>query len=50
MLYYRQLNLQDQVIPFGLMLFLTGSMSHADQAKLQTGNYNINLVPTLLVV
>jgi acyl dehydratase len=36
----RQLNLQDQVIPFGLMLFLAGSMSHADQAKLQTGYTN----------
>jgi hypothetical protein len=36
----RSLNLQDQVIPFGLMLFLAGSMSHADQAKLQTGFSN----------
>jgi hypothetical protein len=33
----RALGLQDQVIPFGLMLFLAGSMSHADRAKLQTG-------------
>lgn len=36
----RSLNIQDQVIPFGLMLFLAGSMSHADQAKLQTGFKN----------
>lgn len=36
----RNLNLQDQVIPFGLMLFLAGSMSHADHAKLQTGFSN----------
>lgn len=33
----RSLALQDQVIPFGLMLFLAGSMSHADHAKLQVG-------------
>jgi hypothetical protein len=35
--YARNLGLQDQVIPFSLMLFLAGSMSHADHAKLQTG-------------
>lgn len=33
----RTLNLQDQVLPFSLMLFLAGSMSHADHAKLQIG-------------
>jgi len=33
----RQLGLQEQVVPFGLILFLAGSMSHADQAKIQTG-------------
>lgn len=33
----RTLGLQDQVIPFSLMLFLAGSMSHADHAKLQIG-------------
>lgn len=33
----REVGLQDQVIPFGLMLFLAGSMSHADHAKTQTG-------------
>ena len=35
--YARNLGLQDQVIPFSLMLFLAGSMSHADHAKLQIG-------------
>lgn len=34
------LGLQDQVLPFNLMLFLSGSMSHADRAKLQTGFHN----------
>lgn len=33
----RSLGLQDQTIPFSLMLFLAGSMSHADHAKIQTG-------------
>eukprot|EP01040_Poterioochromonas_malhamensis_P014875 gene14875-16553_t len=33
----RSLGLQDQVVPFSLMLFLAGSMSHADHAKLQVG-------------
>ncbi|RYG68968.1 hypothetical protein EON64_03905 [archaeon] len=33
----RTLGLQDQVVPFSLMLFLAGSMSHADHAKLQVG-------------
>jgi hypothetical protein len=33
----RHLGLQDQVIPFSLMLFLAGSMSHADHAKIQLG-------------
>jgi len=33
----RALGLQDQVVPFSLMLFLAGSMSHADHAKLQVG-------------
>lgn len=36
----RSLGLQDQVLPFHLMLFLAGSMSHADQAKLQVGFSN----------
>jgi len=36
----RELGLQDQVLPFGLMTFLTASMSHADQAKLQAGFKN----------
>lgn len=35
--YARNLGFQDQVIPFSLMLFLAGSMSHADHAKLQIG-------------
>jgi hypothetical protein len=30
-----QLGFQDQVLPFSLMLFLTGSMSHADAATVQ---------------
>jgi len=33
----RALGLQDQTLPFGLMLFLAGSMSHADRAKVQVG-------------
>ena len=33
----RSMGLQDQTIPFSLMLFLAGSMSHADGAKIQTG-------------
>mmetsp|Transcript_13058 Transcript_13058/g.26662 ORF Transcript_13058/g.26662 Transcript_13058/m.26662 type:complete len:411 (+) Transcript_13058:5-1237(+) len=36
----RKLGLQDQVLPFSLMLFLTGSMSHADAAKVQVGFHN----------
>jgi hypothetical protein len=36
----RALGLQDQVVPFSLMLFLAGSMSHADHAKLQVGFSN----------
>lgn len=36
----RSLGLPEQVLPFNLMLFLTGSMSHADQAKLQIGFTN----------
>jgi len=36
----RELGFQDQVIPFGLMLFLAGSMSHADHAKVQVGFSN----------
>jgi hypothetical protein len=35
--YARNLGFQDQVIPFSLMLFFAGSMSHADHSKLQTG-------------
>lgn len=31
----RSLGLQDQIVPFSLMLFLAGSMSHADHAKAQ---------------
>ena len=33
----RSLGLQDQTIPFSLMLFMAASMSHADHAKIQTG-------------
>lgn len=33
----RSLGLQDEVLPFNLMLFLCGAMSHADKAKFQTG-------------
>jgi hypothetical protein len=33
----RSLGLQDQVVPFSLMLFLAEAMSHADQAKIQVG-------------
>ena len=33
----RNLGLQDQPLPFSLMLFLAASMSHADEAKIQTG-------------
>lgn len=33
----RSLGLQDQVVPFAFMLFLAGSMSHADHAKVQIG-------------
>lgn len=33
----RHLGLQDQVIPFSLMLFFAASMSHADHAKVQLG-------------
>lgn len=33
----RDLGFQDQIVPFNLMLFLAGSMSHADHAKLQVG-------------
>lgn len=36
----RSLGLPDQVLPFNLMLFLAGSMSHADQARLQIGFRN----------
>lgn len=36
----RHLGLQDQIVPFSLMLFLAGSMSHADHAKAQTGYRN----------
>lgn len=35
----RNLGLQDQIVPFSLMLFLAGSMSHADHAKVQVRNY-----------
>ena len=33
----RSLGLQDQSLPFSLMLFMAESMSHADHAKIQTG-------------
>jgi citrate lyase subunit beta/citryl-CoA lyase len=36
----RSLGLQDQAVPFSLMLFLAASMSHADHAKIQTGFSN----------
>lgn len=32
---HKQLGFQDQVLPFSLMCFLAGSMSHADQAVVQ---------------
>ena len=35
-----QLGFQDQVLPFSLMLFLTGSMSHADSAVVQVAFKN----------
>eukprot|EP00551_Chaetoceros_affinis_P010699 CAMPEP_0203675752 /NCGR_PEP_ID=MMETSP0090-20130426/21984_1 /ASSEMBLY_ACC=CAM_ASM_001088 /TAXON_ID=426623 /ORGANISM="Chaetoceros affinis, Strain CCMP159" /LENGTH=375 /DNA_ID=CAMNT_0050542065 /DNA_START=22 /DNA_END=1146 /DNA_ORIENTATION=+ len=37
----RKLNLQDRVMPFGLVLFLTTSMTHADAAKVQVGFGNV---------
>lgn len=37
----RQLGLQDQVVPFSMMLFLSGSMSHAyDHAKIEVSYKN----------
>ena len=36
----RSLGLQSEIIPFGLMLFLASSMSHADYAKLENGYAN----------
>lgn len=33
----RRLGLQDKVLPFSLVLFLTSSMTHADAAKVQVG-------------
>lgn len=33
----RSLGLQDRVMPFSLVLFLTGAMSHEDAAKVQVG-------------
>jgi len=36
----RKLGFQDQVMPFSLMLFLCGSMSHADNATVQVGFKN----------
>lgn len=33
----RQMGLQDKVLPFPLVLFLTSSMTHADAAKVQVG-------------
>lgn len=36
----RSLGMQDQILPFNLMLYLTGSMSHANHAKLQLGFRN----------
>jgi hypothetical protein len=36
----RELGMQDQVVPFSLMLFMTGAMSHADHAKVQVGYSN----------
>jgi len=38
--YARKLGLQDSVLPFSMMLFLCGSMSHADSAKVQVGFEN----------
>ena len=36
----RSLGFQSEVLPFGLMLFLASSMSHADYAKLENGYAN----------
>ena len=33
----RRLGLQDRILPFSLVLFLTSSMTHADAAKVQVG-------------
>mmetsp|Transcript_63683 Transcript_63683/g.94547 ORF Transcript_63683/g.94547 Transcript_63683/m.94547 type:complete len:259 (+) Transcript_63683:198-974(+) len=35
--YARYIGLQDRVLPFSLVLFLTSSMTHADAAKVQVG-------------
>ncbi len=38
----RKLGFQDQVLPYGLMVFLCAAMSHADQAKVQVGFQEAN--------
>jgi len=38
----RKIGLQDQVLPFPLVLFLTSSMTHADAAKVQVGFGNVH--------
>eukprot|EP00550_Attheya_septentrionalis_P005778 CAMPEP_0198284148 /NCGR_PEP_ID=MMETSP1449-20131203/3646_1 /TAXON_ID=420275 /ORGANISM="Attheya septentrionalis, Strain CCMP2084" /LENGTH=437 /DNA_ID=CAMNT_0043981085 /DNA_START=106 /DNA_END=1419 /DNA_ORIENTATION=+ len=37
----RSIGLQDRVLPFPLVLFLTSSMTHADAAKVQVGFENV---------
>ena len=41
----RSLGLQDQPIPFSMMLYLAASMSHADEAKIETSFSNAKYVP-----
>lgn len=37
----RKIGLQDRILPFSLVLFLTGSMTHADAAKVQVSYENV---------
>lgn len=37
----RKIGLQDRILPFSLVLFLTSSMTHADAAKVQVGYDNV---------
>lgn len=40
----RKMGLQDRVLPFSLVLFLTSSMTHADAAKVQVGFGRVNYI------